>query len=410
MTGKKKIILLVSCTLLLIVVLYLALATTVFHRHELEESHTGEKNQSHASHNEEKGHEERFVHLSNQEIEEFEIETDTVKPGKFKVYTNLAGEVSFNENQLAHIVPRVPGVVRKVFKNFGDDVKENDILAIIESRDLADLKAEFLESIEKFRLAKATYEREKDLWEKKITSEQDYLDSKKAYEEERIKLSSSEQKLHAVGLSDDDLENLKSGKEHILTNYEMHSPIDGTVVEKHITLGEKIDGDTNVFTIANFSDVWVNLIIYQKDLDKIRVGQEAFITSKAHAPKSSSKVDYVSSFLDESTRTATARIVLDNESKLWKPGMFITAKVAVEEMEVPAMIARSAIQVIEGQNTVFVKEGEEFHAVPVELGRSDLENFEVLSGISEGQEYVQKNSFTLKAELGKESFGDGHGH
>ena len=405
MLGKKKIILLVSVVVLSIVV-YVTLNTTVFHGHKLEESHAGEEHQSHDTHNTEKGYEERFVHLSNQEIEEFEIETDRVKPGKLNVYTNLAGEVSFNENQLAHIVPRVPGVVREVFKNFGDDVKENDILAIIESRDLADLKADFLESIEKFRLAQATYNREKGLWEKKITSEQDYLDSKQAYEEERIKLSSSEQKLHAVGLRDEDLKDLRSGKEHILTNYEMRSPIDGTVVEKHLTLGEKINNDTNAFTIANFSDVWVNLIIYQKDLDKIRVGQEAFITSKVHDPKSSSKVDYVSSFLDESTRTATARIVLNNESKLWKPGMFITARVAVEEIEVPAMIARSAIQMIEGQDTVFVREGEEFHAVPVELGRSDLQNIEVLSGISEGQEYVTKNAFTLKAELGKESFGD----
>ncbi len=410
MTGKKKIIVMVSFVVLLIVVLYVALTTTIFHGHELEESHAGEKNQSHASHNEEKGHEERSVHLSTQEIEEFEIEMDRVKPGKLKVYTNLAGEVSFNENKLAHIVPRVPGVVRRVFKNFGDDVKENDILAIIESGDLADLKAEFLESIEKFRLAQAKYQREKGLWEKKITSEQDYLDSKQAYEEKRIKLSSSEQKLHAAGLRDEDLKDLRTGKEHILTNYEMRSPINGTVVEKHLTLGEKINNDTNAFTIANFSDVWVNLIIYQKDLDKIHVGQEAFITSKTHDPKSSSKVDYVSSFLDESTRTATARIVLDNESKLWKPGMFITAKVAVEEIEVPTMIARTAIQVIEGQNTVFVKEGEEFHAVPIELGRSDLENIEVLSGLSDGQEYVKKNAFTLKAELGKESFGDGHGH
>lgn len=410
MTGKKKIILLASFAVLLLVVFYVALSTTVFHGHEIDESHAGGKNQSHSSHNEEEGHEERFVHLSNQEIEEFEIETDRVKPGKLKVYTNLAGEVSFNENQLAHIIPRVPGVVRRVFKNFGDDVKKNDILAIIESRDLADLKAEFLESIEKFRLAKAKYEREKGLWEKKITSEQDYLDSKQANEEERIKLSSSEQKLHAVGLRDEDLKDLRTGKEHILTNYEMRSPIDGIVVEKHLTLGEKINNDTNTFTIANFSDVWVNLIIYQKDLNKIRVGQEVFIISKAHDPISSSKVDYVSSFLDESTRTATARIVLDNKSKLWKPGMFITAKVAVEEMEVSIMIARTAIQVIEGQNMVFVKEGEEFHAVPIELGRSDLENIEVLSGLSDGQEYVRRNSFTLKAELGKESFGDGHGH
>lgn len=409
MQGKMKISMLIVLVISVAIVFCFGLFKMFYQKHELNKPHEEGKYQTHNT-SENKGHEERSVHLTSAEVAEFEIETDHVKSGKLKVYTSLAGEVSYNENKLAHIVPRVPGVVREVFKNFGDEVKENEVLAIIESRELADLKADFLGSIERLRLTQAKYEREKGLWEKKITSEQDYLDSRQAYEEARIQLSSSEQKLHAIGLKDADLKDLRAGKEHVLTLYEMRSPFDGTVVEKHLTLGEKINNDTNAFTIANFSDVWVNLIIYQKDLDKIHVGQEAFVTSKAHQPKSSGKLIYVSDFLDESTRTATARIVLDNESKLWKPGMFITAKVAVEETEVPAMIARSAIQVIEGENTVFVKEGEEFHAVPVELGRSDLESIEVLSGVSEGQEYVSKNAFTLKAELGKESFGDGHGH
>ncbi|MEC7839067.1 MAG: efflux RND transporter periplasmic adaptor subunit [Chlamydiota bacterium] len=407
MIGKIKIISLVLFFVLLTILLYVFFPTTATHDHELEESHAGEKNQLHS---EDKGHKEQSVHLSNEEIKEFEIETALAKPGKLKVYLNLSGEVSFNENRLAHIVPRVPGVVRDVYKNFGDEVKEKCLLAVIESRDLADLKADFLGSLEKVRLTQAKYEREKGLWEKKITSEQDYLDSKQAYEEERIKLSSSEQKLHAIGLDDEALKDLRSGKEHVLTNYEMRSPINGIVVEKHLTLGEKIDNDTNAFTIADFSDVWVNLIIYQKDLGKIHVGQEALITSKAQDPSAFSKIDYVSSFLDESTRTATARIVLDNQLQHWKPGMFITAKVAIEETEVPVMVSRSAIQLIEGKNIVFVKEGEEFHAVPIEIGRSDIENIEIISGLSEGEEYVKKNSFTLKAELGKESFGDGHGH
>jgi membrane fusion protein, heavy metal efflux system len=367
-----------------------------------------------ASPNIEKHHEEedgeRHIRLSDDEIKEFEIETEVVKPGTIEAIVTLSGEVTFNENQLAHIVPRVDGVVKDVTISIGDRVEKRQLLATIESRELADLKGDLLQANERLKLARSQFEREKGLFEKKITAEQEFLDAKKDFEEEKIKLLSAENKLRVIGFNGEEIEGFKSGKEHASTFYDMRSPISGTVVQKHLTLGEKIDSSTDAFTIANLGNVWVNLTVYQKDLDKIELNQPVTIFSKSKIPKGSGKVEYISSFLDESTRTATARVVLENESKIWKPGMFVLAKVSVGEQNIPTRIFRAAIQMMNGQEVVFIKEGNSFHPVAVTLGRKDDNFIEVLSGLEDSQEYVKKNGFVLKAELEKESFGGGHNH
>ncbi len=364
--------------------------------------------------NSEKHHEEedgeRHVLLSNDEVEEFEIETEVAKPGTIEAIVTLSGEVTFNENQLAHIVPRVDGVVKDVTIAIGDRVEKGQLLATIESRELADLKGDLLQANERLKLARSQFEREKGLFEKKITAEQEFLDAKKNLEEEKIKLLSAENKLRVIGFANEEIEGFKSGKKHTSTFYDMRSPISGTVVQKHLTLGEKIDSSTNAFTIANLGNVWVNLTIYQKDLDKIELNQPVTIFSKSKILKASGKIEYISSFLDEQTRTATGRVVLGNESKIWKPGMFVLGKVSVGEKNVPTKILRSAIQMMNGQEVVFIKKGNSFHPEAVTLGQKDDNFIEVLSGLENSQEYVKKNGFVLKAELEKESFGGGHNH
>ncbi len=361
-------------------------------------------------HDESDSHEdEGIVSLSEEEMREFELETEIIGPGKLRIHTTLSGEVIADPGRLSHIVPYVPGIARKINKKLGDRVSSGEVLAVLESRQLSELKSTFLVAKERLTLAEITYKREEGLWEKRISSEQDYLEAKQALSEARIHLETADQKLHAIGFSQEYLDNLAFHVGEPLTRYEIISPFEGVVINKHITMGEAIRDDAEVFTIADLSTVWVNLTVYQKDLHKVRDGLKALIIDNKTNAEAQGTIDWISPVLDESTRTATARIILSNSEGHWRPGMFVNAQVVIDEIEASLVVPRSALLSIDGQNIVFVQKQEGFEPQQVEIGRSNKTHIEIVSGLTAGQRIVATNALSLKAELGKSKFGE-HGH
>lgn len=190
-----------------------------------------------------------------------------------------------------------------------------------------------------------------------------------------------------------------------LTTYEVTSLIDGKIIEMHMTQGELIGTEAHAFTIADLDKVWAIFSVYQKDIDKIRVGQNAKVSIGSIDKDEIGKISYLSPIVDENTRTASARVILNNRSGKWRPGMFVTAKVYVSETKAPVVIEKTALQTIDEKPVVFVKDGEGFIPQLVKVGKENDDNIEILSGLKPGQQYVSKGAFTLKAEVLKESFG-----
>ena len=195
-----------------------------------------------------------------------------------------------------------------------------------------------------------------------------------------------------------------------LVTYEVKSSIDGVVLDLHMTPGELIGDDKHIVTIADLSSVWAELNIYQKDLNKIKIGQNAQVYFDQIENAVNGKIFYISPTVEEHTRTATARVLLNNSSGYWKPGMFITAKVLTDIIKVDQAVTINAIQNFENQKVVFVKDGEGFKPQPVTIGKTDTKYAEVLSGLITGQKYISAGAFVIKSELLKESFGGGHEH
>jgi len=370
----------------------------------------GEEETAHAEEGGEDEHGEEVVRLSETEIREFGIELATAATAKLDQYAELPGEIVLNADRLGHVVPRVPGIVREVRKTIGDTVKAGELLAVIESRELADAKAVFLAAIEREVLARASFNREERLWQKKVTSEQEYLDARQVLAEARIARSSAEQQLHALGFSDASLKALPEQPDATYTRYEIRAPFAGTIIEKHLTLGEKMSGDAEVFTIADLSTVWVDINVYQKDLAQIRQGQRVVIEIGHGIPQVSGEIAWVAPLVGEATRTAKARVVLANPEGTLRPGLFVTAKVAVGSTAAGIVVPKSALQTFEERSVVFVQDEDGFEPRPVELGRQNATQVEILSGLEAGQTYVSQGAFTLKAQLSKGAFGDGHNH
>lgn len=378
-------------------------------RHE-EEGHEQGEHGEHGEHDENGHEEEGPVRMSPEELREFGVEVGRAGPGRLRIYLELPGEVRANPDRLAHIVSRVPGIVREVRKNLGDRVRAGEVMAVIDSRNLADAKSRFLAARERLKLAEANFKREKRLWERKISPEKEYLRAKKELAEARIELRASEQRLHALGFSDEYLRELPEHPETSFTRYEITAPFDGTVVEKHVTMGEAIKDDTTIFVVADLSSVWINLNVYQNDIPLVHVGQEVVISTKDGVAEESGRITYISPTVDERTRTVTARVELPNPDGIWKPGLFVTGRILVDTVDVDVAVPRTALQVVEGKMSVFVKTEEGFVPTPVVTGRKDEHLVEILSGLSPGTEYVTKGAFALKAELSKAEFSGGHAH
>jgi membrane fusion protein, heavy metal efflux system len=355
----------------------------------------------------EHGH-EVIIKLQDTAIKEFGIEIVQAKDGKIGMHTSLPAEITLNADAVAHIVPRVPGVVRSVAKNLGDKVKAGQVLAVINSRELADYKASYLAAKEKLDLAQTMFEREKRLWEKKITAEQEYLNAKRDMADAQIEMRSAEQKLHALGFSEDRLRNLPNQPDESFTIYEIVAPIDGTIIEKHITLGEVLKDDSEPFVVADMDTVWVKVNVHQKDLSKIRCGQKAVIKTE-HA-QCEGVVSYVGGVLEESTRTALARIALPNEEGQWRPGTFATVSIYADVVDCNIVVPKEAIVAMEGKSFVFIVKEGGFAPQEVRLGRINGEYAEVISGLDAGQQYVTKGAFTLKSEMTKSNEDPCGGH
>jgi cobalt-zinc-cadmium efflux system membrane fusion protein len=345
---------------------------------------------------------EKVVRLEEGVLKEFGVETGIAGPGKLQVHITLAGEISFNSDRLAHIAPRVPGVVREVRKNIGDSVRAGEVLAVIESRELADSKAAYLAANERLILAQANFTREEGLWQKKITPDKDYRVSKQALAEASIALRSAEQKLHALGFPEHYLKEIPTLPEDSFTRFEITAPLDGTVVAKHIVLGEVLKEDSDPFLIADLSSVWVELKIHQEDLATIRPGQTVLV-SAGDALHVEGAITLVSSTLSEATRTALARIVIPNPDGRWRPGLFVTGRVVAEEVAAGVVVPKDALVRLDGQSCVFVEIAEGFTPQAVTIGRSNDIQVEITAGLKAGQRYVTRGAFTLKSELNKPS-------
>jgi membrane fusion protein, heavy metal efflux system len=421
------------------------------------------------------------------------ISFDTAGPAALKRILRLAGEIGLNEERVVHIVPRLDGVVKKVFKDLGDTVAAGEIIAILESRELADAKINYLGTVKnanlakidleretllvknttrmldllkkeldleavyrefedlqigksrellipayaKLKLTKSVYLREKKLFEKGISSQSEFLlaeedfksaearyialrekiaydgswtvrQKKRTMEMEQFNLQTARQKLFALGLTPEEVNSLTNQKENVFTQHELRSPLKGIVIKKHLTTGEAVKKDDDVFLLADFSDVWVNISIPAKDLKNVKIGQSVLVKDDNLKIEARGELTYIGSIVDEKTRMVTGRVVIDNLDKQWRPGIYVTVELVLEERTVPLAVSMDAIQTIRDWSVVFVKYGNFYEARPLELGENDGQRVEVLEGLSGGEQYVAQNSFAVKAEIEKSSATHAH--
>ena len=344
----------------------------------------------------EHGEEEGQLHLSIAQIESAGIQLADAGPRELGTAISFPGEIRFDEDRTAHVVPRVPGVVEAVHAELGQAVKRGQVLAVIASQQISDLRSEQQAAQRRLELARLTFQREQQLWQERISAEQDYLQARQAQQEAEIALANGREMVEAVG---------PAGAGN---RYELRAPFDAVVVEKHLTVGEVVDETSNAFTLSDLSRVWATFAVAPRDLGKVVTGREVTVSAPDLGAQVLGKVNYVGSLLGEQNRAATVRATLANPNGAWRPGLFVNVAVSVDRFDAAVAVPESALQTWEAQTVVFARTEEGFEARPVKTGRRDAGQVEITSGLAAGTQVAAAGSFVLKSELGKGSAEHSH--
>ncbi len=358
----------------------------------------------------ENNHEERkVIKLTNEQIKRFDLQTITLKKNHFQHRITFPGQIALNENKITHVVASVPGVVKEIFKGLGEVAKSGEPLVTLQSRDMAEAKSSYISAYKNLGLQKDLLGREEKLWKLKVRAEVQFIQTRNNYENAKINLEKAKQNLLALSMTEKQIQKLPT-QESPLNIYTIDSPIDGKIIERHITLGEVISSDKQIFVIANLDTVWINLAISAEELPKIKKDQKVDVFAHQGELINSGLIMYVSPVINEESRTGRAVIQMSNPQHALHPGDFIKAQVVIDENSALLSLPSSAIQRIDGKIVVFVKTNEHsFEAKLINIKGSEKGEFlEIIDGLKEGDEVVIKNSFLLKAEFGKSESEDSH--
>lgn len=368
--------------------------------------------EGHAGH----GHEEQAadaVSLSPEILREFGIEVRTAGEGVIEQKVRLPGEVVYNADRIADVTPSVAGITQGVNVSVGDRVEAGQVLAVLNSRALAAARSAYLAAQARLELAEENLKRDQRLFEEKVGTERAVIESRQAFEEAKIAVQQAETSLHALGLSEEQIDRTAALDHAQLSEYELTAPLGGMVTERDLTRGEVVEPATDgaPLVVADLSTVWVNLTVYQRDLAHVKAGQSVAIEFGHGIPNARGSIAFVSPALDEHTRTAFARVVLENPDGQWRPGLFVEGLVVTGQDMADVAVPRSAVIGMDGEQVVFVETGGAFKPRPVRLGRGTGQRVEVVDGLQSGERYAATHVLTLKAQINSAALEHaGHAH
>lgn len=350
-----------------------------------------------------------LIALSAEQRANAGIAWDTVIARSGGPTIEATAEIGPAPDRVAHVGTRVSGKVTAVSANQGDRVGRGQVLAIVDSPELGRAKADYLGALATARVARGTADRERELFDRQISSEREWRQAEAEAVRAVAERDAAENRLHALGLLDEDLAALQS-EQHYSSTVELRAPLAGEIVARNITIGQTLEPSDIAFAIMDLREVWLLVDIYEKDLGLVRRGQSAEVTVTAYPGETfRGRVANIGAVLESQSRAVKARVVLANEDRRLKPGMFATVRLqgGASGAAPGLFVADMAVQRDEGNAIVFVPAGPgAFRRVVVRTGAESPGWVEVLGGLKAGDSVVTQGSFILKSELRKSELGE----
>jgi len=345
------------------------------------------------------------------------IETEIVAPQSIAGVIPATGKILVPEDHVAVIGPVNQGRIVRLYAGQGTKVRKGQKLAELESADIDQAEADYLKALADYenarrssaaevKLAQESYDRNKQLYEQKITAgknlqaaEHDLEVAKAAAENSvngtKAALTAARRHLLILGISDATIDALPK-RTDLAAVFSLNSPIDGIVVERNATIGASVGTDANLFKIIDLSRVWIDANVFEKDLQQVRPGQEVKLTVPAFPGSTfSGRVILINSVVDPDTRTVKVRTEVANPDGRLKPDMFANVQIVTALNRTAISIPQSAVLNDEGKTIVFVADGNGYKKRQVQAGIQNNDRVEIVDGLTAGDKVVVKGNYLL---------------
>jgi cobalt-zinc-cadmium efflux system membrane fusion protein len=346
----------------------------------------------------------KAIKLTEPQVTAGKFAVAEVRPGQLSKRISVPGSIVPSGDRIARVAVRLLGTVSELRKRLGDNVQAGEVVAVIESREVADAKSEYLAARLVFDLQQTLFNRSTKLFEGKVLSENDFLRARTTFEDARVKIETARQKLFALSLTAEQIEALPQQPVETLRLQELRAPISGRVAERRVEIGSLVGREgqeSELYVIADLGVVWADLAVPTAELASIQEGQKITIAAGKGTEPSPATIMFVSPLLDKDTRAARVVASVDNATGNWRPGAFVIAEIPIDEKSADLVVPLAALQLLQGETVVFVRNTEGFEARKVGIGRKDARLAEITTGLAAGERVATLNTFVLKADLGK---------
>ena len=305
---------------------------------------------------------------------------------KLKNELNFYGKITADNNKSIDVYPLVGGSVLKVNVELGDYVTKGQVLAIIKSTDIADFEKQMIDAKNDVLIAKNNQKVAQELFEGKLNAERDVLEAKSITEKAQSQLSRV-QEIYKIY-------NIKPG-----SIYEVKAPISGFVIQKSINQDMLLRNDRteNIFDIAEISTVWAIANVNESDINQVKIGEKAEVTTLSYPDKVfSGKIDKIFNIINPETKAMNARIMLENKNFLLKPDMNASIKISYTENKSMIAVPSSAIVFDKSKTFVMIfKDRNNIETRQVEVFRQVGDLSYISSGLKQNEKVITKNQLFI---------------
>ncbi|UUS59077.1 efflux RND transporter periplasmic adaptor subunit [Acinetobacter sp. YH16040_T] len=364
----------------------------------------GENSEAKKSDTEAEHAEEGELQLTAQQMVEQGIKMSTAENGLVENIIQLPGKLAVNTDQQAHISPNFSGHVEQVSVALGQTVQKGQTLAVLSVPELIDQQANLSMAEANLDLARQEYQREQKLWSQGISAKQDFQRAENAYRQAQISVQSTQSRLQALGAN--------SGQNG---RFIIRAPIAGVISQKDIVVGENVQLADQLFTIEQLKDLWLEFNLAHQYSAQLQKGQNVSFKINGSDQLYSAEIQSLTSQADVQTGRLVVRAKLKQQSAELRPNVMVNVLLADSGTKNVLRVQKSAVQSIEGKDSIFIVESEQkgqvhLKAQALKLGQasSDGQWLEVISGLDAGQKYISQGSFLLKSELEKDEAGHEH--
>lgn len=364
----------------------------------------------HEHHDHDHDHDDSLIALTDEQITKAGVGVATARPGHLIQRLRAPGRVAWPQHELMHVVPQLSGTVAAVNKKIGDTVTGGELLALLDSRECGEAKADYLGALNRQHVKETIYNREQQLAERRLNTDQEYWQAYIELAEAKINYELARQKLLAMGFSpaniDALVEAMRQGDNSSLRRYEIRAPQNGTILSQNIALGQYIGPDRDAYILGTPGRQWIEIDLPATKHSSLDQGSAVVITP-LHGEGIRGYIHCCNPHVEEKTRTIKLYATMEGPCP-WPAGTFVTAIIDTDMDHHKLVILKEAVQKVDGHEVVFVRREGGFEIRPVTLGASDDERVAVLHGLSRGERYATTHSFLLKAEHEKDEAAHEH--